>query len=316
MAGSYAKIDYRVRPAKSIERKMLVDSFRALRSFGAVEKYRYVGLGSVYFTDFSLVHRALGIEEMVSIEDAQDLTVQARFRLNVPFGNIQMHFGASTAVLQKLKWNVRTICWLDYDGALAASCLEDVAYFVRNAPSGSLLLLSLNAGPIQSSGSEGMKPLDTLKVQVGAEAVPADVENKHLSGWGVGDVYRRIVMAVIEEALRVRGSTGGSSSRMTFEPVYNFRYADGTKMVTFGGVLVEDAHKGVFRACNFEQFEFCRFGGDAYLIEAPLVTYAEMRHMDSERTKASCRLPLPAAEIEKYAKFYRYFPKFVEAEIS
>ncbi|WP_371180916.1 O-methyltransferase [Xanthomonas sacchari] len=315
MAGSYAKIDYRVRPAKSIERKMLVESFRALKEFGALEHYRYVGLGSVYFSDFALVHRALGVEKMISIENATDLSVQARFRLNVPYGNVEMKFGTSTAILQRLEWSQRTICWLDYDGALVKSCLDDVEYIARNAQSGSVIIASFNAGNI-GGGESDEKPLSALKTAVGADSVPVDVESKHLSGWGVGDVYRRIFCSAIEDALLARASTGRAGARLIYKPLYYFRYADGVKMITVGGVLVDESQLGVFRSCNFEQFDFCRTDEGAYLIEAPHLTYAEMRQMDSERTKHTCRLPLPAADIDKYRRFYRYFPKFVEAEIS
>jgi hypothetical protein len=61
MAGSYEKINYSLRPAKSIERKMLCDAFRRLSAFGKVENYQYIGFGSTYFSDFSLFHKALGI---------------------------------------------------------------------------------------------------------------------------------------------------------------------------------------------------------------------------------------------------------------
>ena len=55
---SYRKIDYRVRPGKYAERLMMIESFRRLR-FATIESYQYVGLGSVYFSDFYLIHRAL-----------------------------------------------------------------------------------------------------------------------------------------------------------------------------------------------------------------------------------------------------------------
>nr|WP_145974270.1 O-methyltransferase [Stenotrophomonas pictorum] len=293
---------------------MLVESFRSLKSFGSVEHYRYIGLGSVYFSDFSLVHRSLGVEEMISIENATDSTVQSRFRLNVPYGNVRMMFGTSTAVLQKLSWDQPTICWLDYDGALVKSCLDDVEYFSRNASSGSVIVLSFNAGNI--GGGEGVKPLEALQAAVGKDNVPADVESRGLSGWGVGDIYRRIVFEAIKSALKARSAKGGAWSEFEFKPIYYFRYADGVKMITIGGVLVSASHAGNYQACNFEQFDFCRFDDSAYLIDPPLLTYAEMRQIDVDRTKVACGLPLPTSDIEKYSQFYRYFPRFVEAEIS
>ncbi len=65
---SYRKINYRVRPAKSIQRKMLCDALLRLSFFEPVENYRYVGFGSTTFTDFILFHKILGIKDMISIE--------------------------------------------------------------------------------------------------------------------------------------------------------------------------------------------------------------------------------------------------------
>ena len=78
MAGK-PKLDYRLRPAKSIERKMLAESFRRLSQFGRVDLYRYVGFGSLYFSDFLLFHKLLGFKHMLSIEKSDDSNVQSRF---------------------------------------------------------------------------------------------------------------------------------------------------------------------------------------------------------------------------------------------
>ena len=83
MAASYERIHYGLRPAKNVQRKMLVETFRRLSEFGAVDSYRYVGFGSTYFSDFSLFHKTLGIRSMISIE--RDLSNRKRFEFNRPF---------------------------------------------------------------------------------------------------------------------------------------------------------------------------------------------------------------------------------------
>lgn len=77
MSGSFRRIDYSLRPAKHAERRMMCDVFRRLRPFGRVEDYMYVGFGSVWFSDFSLFHRALGIRDMLSIE--KERSAEQRF---------------------------------------------------------------------------------------------------------------------------------------------------------------------------------------------------------------------------------------------
>ena len=60
MTASYRLIDYSLRPAKFAERRMLSEMFSRLKVFGSLESYRYIGFGSIWFTDCVLFHRALG----------------------------------------------------------------------------------------------------------------------------------------------------------------------------------------------------------------------------------------------------------------
>lgn len=144
---SYERINYALRPAKCVERKMMCDTFRRLAPFARVESYRYVGFGSVYFSDFILFHRALGMSEMISIEKDEDN--QDRFEFNKPFRCVQLEFGESNDVLPKLAWDARSIVWLDYDGTLTGTVLKDVALLATNMVSGSVLALSYNVEPYE-----------------------------------------------------------------------------------------------------------------------------------------------------------------------
>jgi hypothetical protein len=81
---SYETINYDLRPAKSIERKMMAEALQALTLFAPMKEYSYRGFGSPYFTDFSLVHRVLGIRNMESIE--KDEYNKGRFVFNRPLG--------------------------------------------------------------------------------------------------------------------------------------------------------------------------------------------------------------------------------------
>lgn len=82
MPGSYRIINYALRPAKAIERRMLCAALAGLHRFQRIEDYRYIGFGSIYFSDFQLLHRELGISDMLSIE--KDVAAEACFRFNLP----------------------------------------------------------------------------------------------------------------------------------------------------------------------------------------------------------------------------------------
>lgn len=111
---SYEKINYSLRPAKNIERKMLCEVITRLSLIQSIEKYRYIGFGSPYFTDFVLLHKMFGINDLISIE--KDKFNEARFIFNKPYSCIDMMFEDSHDALKKIKnWKKPTILWLDYD---------------------------------------------------------------------------------------------------------------------------------------------------------------------------------------------------------
>ena len=100
MKGSSNRIDFSLRPAKHAERRMMVEIFRKLRPFQAVEDYLYLGFGSLWFADFALFHRTLGIKEMLSME--REATQKSRFDEAKPFAAIKMDYRDSSKVLQAL----------------------------------------------------------------------------------------------------------------------------------------------------------------------------------------------------------------------
>ena len=57
--------------AKQVERKMILDILQQLAEGGfALRDYKYTGLGSIYFVDFMLLHRLLGLRKLLSVEIA------------------------------------------------------------------------------------------------------------------------------------------------------------------------------------------------------------------------------------------------------
>jgi hypothetical protein len=143
------KIDYRIRPAKSVERKMLCEAWGKLGAFRALSGYRYVGFGSAFFTDFMLVHRVLGIHDMVSIE--KNAQHSERFEFNKPFRCIQMEFGTATERLPFIDLkNKPAIVWLDYEVMLNEVILNDIQTVVGRLVSGSSLVVCVNADILTS----------------------------------------------------------------------------------------------------------------------------------------------------------------------
>ena len=186
---------------------MMAETFLRLRPFGAVESYRYVGLGSVYFSDFSLFHSLCGFQSMVSIEGTEDAVVQERFRLNIPLGSISMLFGHSNVVLPKLEWDRKSIVWMDYDGGLDAAVLADVKYLTSKIKSGSILAISVNGDLIDRE--EGTRTsLQVLTDRLGStDKIPTEISTLgHLPGPKVYETYRSILSQELTDALNDRNA--------------------------------------------------------------------------------------------------------------
>jgi hypothetical protein len=318
MAASYRKIDYRVRPAKSIERKMLAEVLRKLAEFVPLEDYRYVGFGSLYFSDFKLFHRMLGYKKMVSIENTQDAVQQKRFDFNSPYRHVQMCYGLSTNILAGLTWQEPTVLWLDYDGSLDRTVLNDIETAILRAVPGSALFVSVNAGPPTQKNEDGtlVSFVDALSRQIGAEMVPASVKSSDFSGWNTAQIYRTIINNKIEETLLSLSRVNASPK--VYKQLVNFHYKDGVQMLTIGGVICGAEQDETYDRCGFDKLPFVSVDHTAYLIDPPLLTFNEIRSIDSMIPLSGGdydTIPLSKADIDKYVKVYRYFPSFVEAEV-
>jgi hypothetical protein len=313
MQGSSARINYNLRPAKHVERKMMCEAFRRLAEFGSVESYRYIGFGSFYFRDFALIHKTLGITEMLSIErDEED---QERFRFNVPYSCVKIAFGEASAVLPTLAWDVRTILWLDYDYGLDAGVLGDVAHFCANACAGSSIVVSLNA----HSDREDKTPLVSLQEKVGERDLPADLTNADFKDWAKARTFRRIIMNKVTDALNIRNGTRAVGSKFNFKQLFNFHYQDGARMLTLGGLLHEQGQAPLVAKSALDNLWFVRTGEEPFHIKIPRLTYKEIRYLDEQlpigdATALTAR-GIPTEDLEMYSLIYRYFPTFTETDI-
>lgn len=315
MAGSYERINYALRPAKSIERKMIAEALGRLSAFATLETYRYVGFGSTYFGDFRLFHRSLGIKNMISIE--RDVDNQDRFEFNKPYRCIDMWYDSSTNVLPQLPTGVRTILWLDYDSQVNLEVLSDVEFFCAGAQQGSMLIVTVNANP--GPGTDYSRRRKELVKRVGKDNVPGRIRLNDLPGWGTAAVSRIIINNKIEETLQRRNGPLPEGSRILYKQIFNFHYQDSSKMLTVGGLLYDEGQSSIVARCDFEGLPFVSKDEDPYRIEVPPLTLKEIRHLNAQLpTDDPAQLQasrIPEDHLIQYSRSYRHFPAFVEAEL-
>ncbi|MGW0772693.1 O-methyltransferase [Streptomyces sp. NPDC002835] len=292
-------IDYQLRPSKAVQRHMIVDICRRLTAMARVEEYQYIGFGALEFVDFHLMHRALNISEMISIE--ADVPSIERYLFNRPFKTVQVLPGRASAVLPDLNWERLSIVWLDYTQRLDEEVIHDVTLLCGRLQPGSALFVTLNAHP------EGQiaQRREALVKFVGEERIPANVTDESLAVWGLAETQRTILSDLITAALRDRQISAD------WRQVVDIQYADGAKMQTFGGVVVGPGTSVGFDSCRFKELDFVRFAGDEpYKIRVPVLTAKERRALEEQiplPTGDELKVPwLPARDAQDFLRLYRY----------
>jgi len=325
-------IDYRLRLAKSIERRMMCTAFQKLAVLMPLSKYKYVGFGAYYFSDFYLFHKELGINKMLSIEKGHSKEVKARFEFNKPFECIEIAFQECSLILNKLTWQHPKIMWLDYTTTLTGAILSDLSTVLRHCKSGTVLISSVKADsgefePDNTKYPNSIKRLDVLKEVIGSKNVPTSILNNQINQKNLSIVFTKIVKQQIERILTERNLR---DKDFEFKQLFNFKYNDGTPMYTFGGIIYNaKKHKAQIDKINFTDLPFINDKEEPFKIVLPNLTIKEIKFLESVMPKGinnkggikdvkklfNKNPMIPASDILKFSKIYQYFPVFSETKV-
>lgn len=252
----------------------------------------------------------------------------ARCKFNRPYACIKVFEGTATEVLPTLSWKKRTIVWLDYTEKLSKKILDDVELLISQARSGSAVVWSVNADPWGSKDEDGSetRPADLpaarkrkLQELFNPAPVPAELLDRQLSKWGLSEVFYALLIQKIRRALGDRNASSPPDDVLHFLQCFHFRYADGVKMLTVGGLLLNGADKTKLGPDPFAGLHFVRAGESAFEILAPMLTGREVRFLNSllPDQGGSPVSPdwLQKSDFDHFCEVYRYYPIFAESEL-
>lgn len=309
---SFDVVNYSLRPSKSIQRQLVFEGILKLKGHLDLEQQVYVGFGSIWFTDFVLAHRMLGIDDMVSIE-ANDVGYR-RAVFNSPYATVRVRHGFSSAVLPTLyaddvirgrPWLV----WLDYDYQFDETLKADIASIIENAPANSILLVTFNGRDIKY-GDAPDRP-KRLRELFGA-AVPDDLSKnacrEDRMQQTLADFARDFMQSTANDLARPGG----------FLPAFRIVYRDNAPMVTVGGVMPAKGAATTAAAVVNDQSWMCR---PAKPIVAPHLTIREAsvlqsrlpstNPLDREAVRA-LGFDLEEDQLEAFETYYRQYPSFAQ----
>lgn len=345
---SFERVDYQLRYNKHIERKLVFDLLAKAKPAVGFDSHGYMGFGSMWFSDFRLAHRILGLTRMISVER---LEYAGRADFNRPYRSIEVRGGNSTQFLSALKreeWGSPYISWLDYDGCLEDSVVNDLGIFLDRCAPNSVLLVSVNANrtnyrPRLKTTGTGRERIDTSLGQVekllgnGVVAPRFEpVQNKGAHGDVTEDQFAEFLavsmLAFMAHRVAASGRKYGVSAEgkdipLRFLPLFNFCHKDGPEMVTVGGVICsgtdegnpwcDDAALGIIRSSSDKLPEHRRLDLVPLTLKEKMTLDSCLPHPEQDfladaKTKG---IRLDEAELTKYWRYYGYFPVFFEVPV-
>ena len=319
MAGSGNLINYNLRTNKSIERNMMSELISCLDS---VENYRYIGLGSKYFTDFILFHKKFGIGDMISLESLKDPKSVIQLEFNKPYECIRIEHESTTELLNnpKFPWSEKeSIVWFDYDGAFCADQIGDAELCVRKLKSMSMFFISSSMSITKEIYD--LSPIDRLTYV--RDAINEEKYTKHLLPKDMAEVniystFANIMNIAIMNSINMynKGQKDLNKKRKA-EQIAFFKYSDSTPMITIGWIVYDMIDEAKVKSLDFNKFSFyIPDGMPPYTIKVPPFTYKELAVLNKHMPNASYPIKeanfISKKEISEYEKVYRYYPTTIE----
>lgn len=305
---SYLKVSYDLRPAKQVERRMIMDTLQILNGSGfPLRDYQYVGFGSIYFVDFVLFHKILGINKLISIEADKSITNRVKF--NKPFDIIDIRMEYASDVIGKLDRDQKIILWLDYDTRLSESIINDITLATYTLCSGSIIIVTVDARPPEN----GDKPSDWQMY------FEEQAEKFTDFNWTTENYTKNNLPKTNSKILNNAILAGiNGRTNINYFPLFNFLYSDSCPMLTIGGIIGNRSDKRMIRSCDFSNSNFLRMSidSDPFPIKVPKITKKERLYLDNKMPLKDGWKPkhfeLNEEDIKNYNEIYRYYPTFAE----
>ena len=305
---SYLSVAYDLRPAKQVERRILLDFFRRLSGLGvAVEDFRYTGMGSIHFVDHILFHKFLGIDKLVSVE--RDEGIEKRIKFNRPFDSVELEFMDIGEYIPQLDHSEKHIVWLDYDYGLSEDMIGDVRVTASLLPEKSFVLVTADVEPPKAS--TGAKDNYYHYKDIAEELWEPSWSHSDFSN---SKLHRRIL-----DLLGLAFSEGvAGRSKVDALACLSFVYSDGHKMVTLGVQLGGSQERTALERIQSEgaYYMVSSFDGEPFHISVPVLTRRERMYLEaampSKDYQGISSAGVSEDDFGKFGKVYRFLPSYAE----
>lgn len=291
---------------------MIESFYTAIESGFLVSEYRYIGMGGISFYDFRLIHKYLGIENMISLEHDEDILARAEF--NCPFKFIDVKHSTVNEFVLADGFDGNSIYWLDYDGPISGDVVSDIFAISQKARLGDFVFVTVSGStPKYLRKKNTVDRLAELRDRFPTLTVVLSAQD--VDDAGFPRAIRMLLRSAFSDAFSVRHDG-------VFNPFFQVQYADGIEMVTYGGNFATQQCCDRFNSRLKSKIPFV--GStlvDSYRIERFNLTEKERLLFDRAATSTRAnakeigrlhKLGFNKEELERYRELLRFNPRYVE----
>lgn len=307
-------VPYNLRPAKQAERRILLDFLKCANEAGlAISDCRYVGMGGNMFYDFHLMHRFLGINQMVSLE--RDKEFHSRCEFNRPYDFVIVKNEDAATFLAKDDDATTTIYWLDYDDGFGPDIIADIITLGTRVKVGGFAFVTVCAAPpgvLKKLNTQ--QRLEYFQEHMGEFSVGLTADQ--MTNANFAKMVYQILLAAFQNAFSAR--TDGQ-----FQALFQVQYRDSAPMITVGGCFSKIADsRAILRRVKTDLPFLLK--GYPYQIRQLNLTQRERELFDmavSKRRKNSKQanslraIGFEKRDFESYGDLLRFLPRYYESII-
>lgn len=334
---SAQSFSYPLRPGKFVDRGLFVELLQHVDRSAPMREAVYVGFGGPCMEDHRVIHAALGLKRMISIEKDVDVFAQQKF--NRPLREIVcVHRDAKDFVDEfeaelrraKVQSSERRIMWFDYEVAdELMHQLQTLQALIDLANDGDVVRITVNA----HAGSLG---------NARERETEADLQQRRMDkligrfgdflpeGLTLASTQHAHYPDAVLEALKLAVLRATGNSGRTFLPLLIVHYADGQAMLTVSGiVLADDAVPKFLVQTGLEKWPYYaqEWANVERVFKAPYLTMRERMHMDQAVMVTGSKLPAKLRYLIKiqgragdelvklYRRYQRFFPRFQHVDM-
>jgi len=304
-------IDYELRPAKNVDRRVFVDLLSRTERWKPLQDAIYISMGGYPMSDHRMMHRRLGIENLISIDGNDEVVKRQEF--NKPTEKcicLEMMSGDLVEKLEEvirdrgMDVEARKIVWLDYTQPNSlAEQLGEFEALLNSLGEDDIVRITLNANneALKYKMEEGLDAGEVREARYNALVeliggyLPTGTTSDDLSKNAFPVLLSKLVSHAAEEAFP-------PADKYTFFPLSTITYKDGQRMITLTGIILKKTYVDSFsKEIDLERWVFHSNGfEDVRFLNVATITLKERILM--ERMAVSSE----EIDIEKKLKFKKF----------